>query len=107
MYIEIINNTDGYIGGLATFLTKPTLVNGKIYELNEQDSILLHQALVARDGVELVENGNYDVQIGNIKLKFNDYQNKTIAKAIKRDNKTISSKNKSDELIKYIHNTIK
>lgn len=102
MFVEILFNTDGYIGGLATFHKKPKHLNGKLYELNESDTILLHQALVARDGVELVKK-NEDINIGGVKLKFNEYKNKTIAKRIREENLNIKTHNKADEFIKYVN----
>lgn len=104
MYIEIIKNTDGYIGGFATFFKKPKhKLNGKLYEINEIDNILLQSELRGRDGVEVIEKGNYDIEIGGIKLKFNDYQNTTILKRIKEENLNIKTHNKADEFIKYIN----
>lgn len=106
MFVQILMNTDGYIGGMATFFNKPNLdpKENIIYELNQEDTIILHKLLQARDGVELVKN-NEDVKIGEIKLKFNDYQNRTILRRIQEENKYNTATNKSDELLNYITTT--
>lgn len=64
---------------------------------------MLQSELRGRDGVEVIEKGNYDIEIGGIKLKFNDYQNTTILKRIKEENLNIKTHNKADEFIKYIN----
>jgi hypothetical protein len=102
MFVEIIKNTDGYIGGLATYFKKPQKLNGVLYEMNETDAVILHKLLLARDGVELVQS-NEDVNIGGVKLKLHDHSNKRILKLIKEEEKSIKTHNKADEFVKYIH----
>lgn len=102
MFVEILLNTDGYIGGVATFMKKPNVLNGKLFELNAEDTALFHKLLIARDGVELVDE-NEDVNIGGIKLKLNDLQNTKIKNIIKDEFEHIKTNNKADEFIKYIN----
>jgi len=97
MKIHIILNTDGFLGAWST---RPT-ENSQEFEIPNQDVGLFHKTIDCRDGIEVLskKTKKFDVEFGNLKLKFNDAQDKKLFKKTKDAHKRNKKKNYIEKVI--------
>jgi len=128
MFIKILFNTDGFLGGYIipnsnekikkedTFTQKKIDLYKKqsekylIASMTNDEFAIFHKATIARDFVEVlpINSKSYDLFVGNLKLKFNKnqnakmYKNAQVGQAILYKNNT-SNLNNHEKIIKEVY----
>lgn len=105
MFIKILFNTDGFLGGHIVCPSKQKLEKSEItaesiqqakhrglvennrdpliVEMDQAEYMVFNMAVTARDGIEVLPSNAQGVPFGNMKLKFNDDQKVALLKRAK------------------------
>ena len=125
MIIQIWFNTDGYLGGWSNppskqklkviAITQDTINKAKklghplFVDLTNQEVKIFHKSIIGRDGIEIMPLNakKFDLEIGNIKLKFTESQSfKYLNIAKKAHKNTFKSEhkklNKDEKMMKEL-----
>jgi len=110
MIIQLFYNTDGYLGGWANppslqslkieEITSKYLQDCKekkqpiIVEMTNEEIVIFHNIIIGRDMVDILPKKSkvFDLEIGNLKLKFKDNQSDKILKKAQKDHQLTFSK---------------
>ena len=125
MIVQLFFNSDGYLGGWAnpkylqlanvSLIDQDQINNAKLknipllVEIPDKELSIFHASILGRDFIEILpfNANNYDLKIGNFKLKFNDTQNNNEVKKINKAHKETykednHSLNEDEKMIKEL-----